>query len=1149
MKANNALYWKILILLLLIWLAISGFAQKGIPFITNFTLPVSMSTDNYQVVQGDNNMIYVLNQNGIFSFDGYNWEHLPVGGQPMAITYLDKLFVGGDKVLGYFKKNLNGINVFVPIEQNRTELFYLFHHFNNILYAAGIDGIYKIRRVEPYRVENYYTERDSNQIITEMFNVGEQLFIVKNKSAVFRVYKQDATQINTSVLGNSEILFSFKHNNEQIIGTSSNRVFKFDGNKFTPIILKDQNYIDASYLTSGISFDDKSIALSTLIGGCVIVNTITGETSHIINYSSGLPDDEVNAMGKDSNGGLWLVHGMGISRVDLSVPISSYHHISGLQGNILSTVKFNGSLYVGTSDGLYRLIEVQNYSTKTIQFTTQKPVVKKVKQTVQPQPPQEPEKDQQTATKKKGLFARIFGGERAEQMPMEPSQIQTKEIETEQIEYEKKVIKRKERLLLSSNFIYQKISGISGKISALQTWNNNLLIASSTGLYYIGMAEPKPIIPSQYIFSINPSVFDKNVLYIGSWGTLYRIKYEGGNLNPRAILKLNNEKITSVSEITESEIVFTTDYKVYKATNVNSGNPKLIPISEGTYSVVSPVVRKVGDEYLIITPTRVFKFYHTADSIGAHPEYVQQTNYKAFYSSPEQTWLRAGQIWYTFPKTEQNQRIAKYIGLLDRVNSISYADSNEVWVVNGFSQLYKIYPTRQNDTIKAVNLFVKQVLDKSGNNLNTNYVELEANNNAFKIKLGAPFYLKEKGVEYQFKLKGLMSEWSDWGNVPEKDFPYFPPGNHVLQIRARDAMNNISDIKEYSFSVTPPFYQTIWFYSLVAAIAVALIAVIIRAREKNLIKEKQILEQKVKERTKTIEEQKNAIEKQRDELKVLNQEILQQKEEIEAQRDEITSQRDQIISQNQDIIKSISYARRIQTAVMPSKEVADMILKDYFILLKPRDIVSGDFYWMTQKGSKIIVAAADCTGHGVPGAFMSLLGITLLTEIVKNTNDVRPHNLLNELRTNIKKALAQVGKENETKDGMDVALSVIDYDTSTLLFAGAYNPLYLIRDRKLIEYKGDKMPVGVHINEVESFTLHEIEIKKNDCIYMFSDGYVDQFGGPDNRKFMSKNFKELLLNISEKDMSEQKTILDDTIDQWIGPHDQLDDILVMGIRL
>ncbi|MEW5846428.1 MAG: triple tyrosine motif-containing protein [Bacteroidota bacterium] len=1020
MNKNGSTYGKILILLLISIVFKAGFAQKGIPYISNFSLPASMSANNYQVVQGDNDMIYVLNQNGVFSFDGYGWEYMPIGGQAFAITYLDKLFVGGERVLGYFKKNLKGINVYVPIEHNESELFYLFHSFNNILYVVGINGIYKIRRVEPYKVENYYTEKDSTQIITDLFNVGEQLFIIKNKLKIFRIYKQDANQINSSILGNNEILFSFKHNDIQIIGTSNNKLFKFDGKSFSPIYIKDQSYIDTHYLTGGISIDEKTIALSTLIGGCIIINTDTGATSQIINYSSGLPDDEVTALIKDKNKGLWLIHGMGISRVDLSIPISSFHHIPSLRGNILSTAKFNNTLFVGTSDGLYRLTELQNFTAKIIEYATHKPVVKIVKQSAQTQTSPEFKTAQPSSVKKKGLLARIFGGERTEKAGIDESvQALTNENEVEQIEYEKKVFKKNERVLLSSNFTFQKINEINGKINSLQTWNNNLFIASSTGLYNISFAEPKLIIPNEYIYCINPSITDKSLLYIGTWGSLYQLKYERGAINTRVLINLNNERVTSVSEISESVIVFTTDYKVYKVTNINSSNPLLVPISAGEQTIVSPIVRKVGNDIIIISPNRVYKYYQLGDSIGLNPEYNQQSNYKVFYSNSEQTWLRSGQVWSTYPNTEQNNRIAKYLGLFDRVNYVTLADSNEVWVVNGFNQLYKIYPNRQSDTLKAVNLFLKQVLDKLGNSLNTNYVELESKNNAFKVKLGAPFYLKEKGVDYQFKLVGLMSEWSDWGNTPEKDFPFFPPGNYVLQIRARDALGNVSQIKEFPFTVKPPFYQTVWFYSLVAAFIVALVIILIRVRERNLIREKQVLEQKVKERTKTIEEQKNAIEKQRDELKVLNQEILQQKEEIEAQRDEITSQRDQIISQNQDIIKSISYARRIQTAAMPSKEFTDSILKDYFILLKPRDIVSGDFYWVTKKSSKVIVTAADCTGHGVPGAFMSLLGITLLTEIVKNTDDLRPHTLLNELRNNIKRALSQVGRENEAKDGMD----------------------------------------------------------------------------------------------------------------------------------
>lgn len=1151
MKKVDSTIRKGLIIAVSIIISLNTNAQKSIPFITNYSLPVSMSPQNFQIIQGDNNTMYILNQNGVFSFDGYAWERMPITGQAMAITYLDKLFVGGDQELGFFKKNVKGIYVYSKIEQQKPELYYLFYHFNNNLYAAGVDGIYRIKRAEPHKVEVYYTEKDSDQIITDMFNIGDKFFIIKNRTSIFQIHKQDANLISTNIK-NEEFVFSIKHNETQILGTSSNKIFQFDGVNLKPIFIKDQRYIDASYVTNALSIDDKTIAISTLIGGCIIINIENGETKHIINYTSGLPDDEVTTMGKDNWGGLWLIHGMGISRVDLNLPIGSYHHIGGLKGNILSVSKLSGDLYIGTSDGVYKLTESKSYDSKTITITA-KPA--KEQKTNSSQETRISENNNQTTVtpekKKKGLFSRLFGKERIEPSNVEvvkeePVLSDEKNVE---VSTQKAIVRKRVSQLVSTDYKYEKTSGISGKINHLVNWNGNLMVSSSTGLYSITKGQPISIIGNEYIYCLNPGVYSKSLLFAGTWEKLYKVSFNNNRWESKKIIEIKNEKITSVVEIAENALLISTDYKVYRINEIDSSNPSIKQVLSGENKLISPVIRKANNNFIVITPSQIFQYHQQGDSIGIYNEFASQGNFKALYSGSNQTWLRSGQHWYGYPSSNAITKTAKYLGLFDRVNFVNYNDSNEVWVVNNYNQIYKITPTIPFDSEDIVSIYIKQVIDKTGRSLNTSYVKLESTNNSFKIKLGAPFYLKEKSVEYQYLLEGVMSEWSDWGNTPEKDFPFFPPGDHVLKFRARDAMGNLSKVQEYKFSITPPFYQTIWFYLLVIAFVIAFVTIFIRLHERNLIKEKQILEQKVKERTKTIEEQKNAIEHQRDELQIRNQEILQQKEEIEAQRDEITSQRDQIISQNQDIIKSISYARRIQNAVMPSKDVADSILNNYFILLKPRDIVSGDFFWMTKKNDKIIVTAADCTGHGVPGAFMSLMGITLLTEIVKNTDDIKPNIILNSLRMNIKRALSQVGKEHEAKDGMDIALCVIDTKANTLMFAGAYNPLYLVRNSELIEFKGDKMPVGVHINEKESFTLHEIALQKNDCIYMFSDGYVDQFGGNDNRKFMSRNFKELLLKVSSKEMAEQKLILDDTIDQWIGPHDQLDDILVMGIRI
>lgn len=256
-----------------------------------------------------------------------------------------------------------------------------------------------------------------------------------------------------------------------------------------------------------------------------------------------------------------------------------------------------------------------------------------------------------------------------------------------------------------------------------------------------------------------------------------------------------------------------------------------------------------------------------------------------------------------------------------------------------------------------------------------------------------------------------------------------------------------------------------------------------------------------------------------------------------------------ITKQKQEITDSIKYASRIQKAVLPSPTFINNAIPEHFVLFMPRDIVSGDFYWMTRKNEKIVLVAADCTGHGVPGAFMSMLGVSFLYEIVNKENVLKPSEILNRLRNHIKTTLSQTGKFDEQKDGMDISLCVIDKEGMKLEWAGAYNPLYQIRKGELTEYKADKMPVAIHLNDHMSFTNHEVEIIPGDSFYMFSDGYSDQFGGSDGRKFMSKKFKELLTTIYDKSMEDQKNILQTAHFDWKGEHEQVDDILVVGFRI
>jgi serine phosphatase RsbU (regulator of sigma subunit) len=281
-------------------------------------------------------------------------------------------------------------------------------------------------------------------------------------------------------------------------------------------------------------------------------------------------------------------------------------------------------------------------------------------------------------------------------------------------------------------------------------------------------------------------------------------------------------------------------------------------------------------------------------------------------------------------------------------------------------------------------------------------------------------------------------------------------------------------------------------------------------------------------------------------LEEKNRLISAQKDEIQKQKEIAESQRDLIAYQKKHITDSIHYAKRIQTALLPSLELfSDEI--DHFVLYKPRDIVSGDFYWVAKIDGQQMVIAADCTGHGVPGAFMSMLGVSLLNEIILNRKITQPDHVLNILREYIIRSLKQVVQTSGIKDGMDMCVCLIDFEKNKMQFAGANNPLWIFADGQLNEIKGDKMPVAIHDTMVP-FTNNIVDLKKGDTFYIFSDGYADQFGGPQQKKLLNKNFKSLLQKVQDLPMLEQGAKIDEFFEDWRKELDQIDDVCVIGIR-
>ena len=256
-----------------------------------------------------------------------------------------------------------------------------------------------------------------------------------------------------------------------------------------------------------------------------------------------------------------------------------------------------------------------------------------------------------------------------------------------------------------------------------------------------------------------------------------------------------------------------------------------------------------------------------------------------------------------------------------------------------------------------------------------------------------------------------------------------------------------------------------------------------------------------------------------------------------------------IMTMNEEITSSITYAKRIQEAMLSPISVLTRHFPDSFCYYKPRSIVSGDFYWMTEQSGRLVVVCADSTGHGVPGAFLSLIGISLLSKIVNERGIVQPAVVLNRLRMNVINHLHQATAEPSAGDGMDMAIISIDKKNNIMEFAGAMLPMYIIRDNKVIELKPDRMPVGYYDNEDRSFSLSKVSIKHGDQLYMFTDGYYDQFGGDSGLKMKTVMFKDVLMQCHTKSNEEQMQMLENEFDAWRGRYDQVDDILVMGIRI
>lgn len=695
---------------------------------------------------------------------------------------------------------------------------------------------------------------------------------------------------------------------------------------------------------------------------------------------------------------------------------------------------------------------------------------------------------------------------------------------------------------------FERIKGIKSACWSLLKYNNRLLVATTNGIFIVKNKIAVLSKIKEFTFCLSRSAINRDEVYAGYGGKASVLQITGGNIETIERIDGLDGDVQSIMEQDDGNILLEIPPGKIYLYSPRTGSLKELKAEN---EFISLHLNKKRNKIFFSSEKGIFRYDRIKGKISPYNIFANDTaSHKLWiqdlYTLSDSSYLvtdgeQKNMSLYYQSKNKTSHMQTEYLPVADFSVHALYNDvENHTFWAGGKDGLLKsdytkkieykaVYPTiirkiisLANDSLISINTVENQVKKLA-------YVE-----NSLRFDFSVPVFPVKGKVLYRYYLEGFDKDTSAWTTLTYKDYTNLPDRKYTFIVEAKNEFGKIAKQASFRFQILTPLYRTWWAIALYIVLLVALVYLILKWRMKAAKKEREVLEELIKKRTL----------------------------EIENSRQEVEKQRDIAYKQKQEILDSIRYAQKIQEAVLPSNEYTEDLLHEHFIMYEPRDIVSGDFYWMKKLNNFITVVAADCTGHGVPGAFMSMLGSSFLNEIVTRRSLDNAGQILNRLRSKVKKSLHQEGKSGEQKDGMDIALIIIDIETLELQYAGAYNPLYIIRknksqdnnedentpDYELIQLKADRQPIGIHILEKE-FTNHSFQLQKDDCLYSFSDGYVDQFGGETGEKFKAKRFKELLLSVQGKSMDEQKRILEQNFIKWKRDIAQIDDVLVMGIKI
>jgi serine phosphatase RsbU (regulator of sigma subunit)/ligand-binding sensor domain-containing protein len=705
-----------------------------------------------------------------------------------------------------------------------------------------------------------------------------------------------------------------------------------------------------------------------------------------------------------------------------------------------------------------------------------------------------------------------------------------------------------------NNFSNDVRSIISSKIENVE----HLIFASEIGTFYLNQSKQLEMINAENAFYILKSEFQKNKIYIGTSEGLTVINpIEGVRTKEK---KYDFGEVRRIIEENDSTLWLGTAYNgIFRVKNIFKKNELVSSFdsAKGLPSLVYNLPFKVKNRILFGTYYGVYEYNKAFD------KFVKVNNFTELefskYNQIDQIfqiiegynnniWLfRSNEKFHEFilynALAKKSSFPLKRLGEFDAYQCIYPENENITWF-GGPDGLFRHDASKPSMDSIPFKTKIRGVycmndtlfggyygFNENGKKIETQpeslVPELIYKNNNINFEFAALSFDNEKENVYSYYLEGFENTWSDWTSESKKSYTNLNEGTYTFHIKSKNVYGKEGDEDTYTFTILPPWYRTGWAYLAYAIGAIVLVYLITQISVRRLKSAKIKLEAIVVNRTAEVVAEKEEVEKQKKIVEV----------------------------KNKDITDSINYAQRIQQAILPLPEDISKVFPESFIYFQPRDIVSGDFYWFYTSKRKdkkwVYIAAADCTGHGVPGAFMSMIGNTLLNEILNEKQIYETDQILNQLHIEVRAALKQDTAQNTTNDGMDIALVRVDLDTLELQFSGANRALYIFKNGKdFVDIKPNKFPIGGYQAEItRSFTSHIIQLQQKDTFYIFSDGYADQFGGASNKKFMVKRLQTELMAMQNLPMHEQKYLVQKLVMDWKGDAEQVDDILLIGVKV